>query len=561
MKLNNFIKKSLIVKAVTFSMLAAIVVTVLLTSKQTPSGQAAVSYAFPGRAEDLKPNEYWHFASIHAGGSKALDLTGIRFSEQTGQWSYYKEDGVSADDDYNTDFVIYDKPVHAIADGEVIACWRNAPENIRPGGVDDGGIPHPGRVSSPKTIARSGNFLVVKTAGENRTVLYAHLKPGSVPVGFCPNNNQFMANGDNKYDPIAQKNIDYPIESVLPAGNRPQIKKGQEIGRVGNAGASSGPHLHIDMSDIIAPNEEGSSLPIPFDGGWAQHRTPGVDVSNDDWQLLTGQELANPPQVILPDYTSGRPELARHGIPASDFQFTFSHFKHSGYRPVWIDGYEVNGQNFFNTIFRPSDGTGWAAKFGLNGGQLDDEIELRKSQGYRILQLESYPDGNVVRYAVIFVKQAGPSQPVYHGLTAAQHQVTYNQLASLGYVPCNVSVVSLAGERYHTVFYDKVANAPVFNIVAANSFLTPGEYQNMSVVYHNAGWDLVYVNAYNHSGGVRFTAIWRPNVAGTSVSRHGETSAQYQDEWEHWTGLGFLTQCVTGYEQNNATRFAGLWRN
>jgi hypothetical protein len=32
----------------------------------------------------------------------------------------------------NSDFVIYDKPVHAIASGEVIACWRNAPNNIRP---------------------------------------------------------------------------------------------------------------------------------------------------------------------------------------------------------------------------------------------------------------------------------------------------------------------------------------------------------------------------------------------------------------------------------------------
>ncbi|MEK7833097.1 MAG: M23 family metallopeptidase, partial [Acidobacteriota bacterium] len=307
----KLINKSLIFKAAAFSLLAAIVMTVLMAGKQTPASQAASSYPFPGRAEDLKPNEYWHFANIHAGGGHALDLTGIRYSNQTNQWTIYKQDGVSADDDYNTDFVIYDKPVHAIADGEVVACWRNAPNNIRPGDVDDGGTPHPGRLSDPKTIARSGNFLVVKTKGENRTVLYAHLKPGSVPPGFCPNNGAFMEDADNKYDPVAGKNIDYPIESLLPAANRPQIKAGDEIGRVGNAGASSGPHLHIDMSDIVDTNEEGPSLQIDFDGGWVQQRTPGVDVSDNNWQLLTGQNLDAPPQVILPDYTSGRPELAK----------------------------------------------------------------------------------------------------------------------------------------------------------------------------------------------------------------------------------------------------------
>jgi hypothetical protein len=552
----KMIRKSLICKAAAFSLLAAIVVAVLLAGDRTPASQAASSYPFPGRAEDLNPGEYWHLGSIHAGQVKSLDLTGIRFSEQTGQWTYYKEDNVSADDDYNEDFILYNKKVHAIADGEVIACWRNAPNNIRPGDISDGGTPHPGRVSSPRTIATAGNFLVVKTSGENRTVLYAHLKPGSIPQSVCPRNQTFMDNADNKYDPVAQKYIEYPIESVLPEGNRPTIKEGQIIGRVGNVGASSGPHLHIDMSDIVGPNDEGPSLPINFDGGWVQQRTPGVNISDDDWQLLNGQELDSPPQVILPSYTSGWVELAKHGVPASDFKFTFSHIKHSGYRPVWIDGYEVNGNNFFNAIFRPADGTTWSAKFGLNSEQYQDEFDLRIPQGYRPLQVESYPDGNTVRYAVIFVQEDGPLSTAYHGVSAAQHQAAFNLLFDQGYIPRNVSVVSLGVVRYYTAYYEKVS----FGSLIAHSFLTPGEYQTQSEANAAVGRDLVYVNAYNHSGGVRFSAIWKSPTPGVSISRHDKTTAGYQDEYEHWTGLGYLTRCVTGYEDNNGARFAALWR-
>lgn len=70
----------------------------------------------------------------------------------------------------------------------------------------------------------------------------------------------------------------------------------------------------------------------------------------------------------------------------------------------------------------------------------------------------------------------------------------------------------------------------------------------------------VYLNAYNYAGGVRFSAIWQAPVAGAYTAKHGLNGAQYQAEYEKWTGLGYLTRVVTGYEDNNVARFAGLWR-
>ena len=48
-----------------------------------------------------------------------------------------------------------------------------------------------------------------------------------------------------------------------------QVKKGDVLGRVGNSGASSGPHLHFHVSQIFdtqnASGLNGSALPFVFE--------------------------------------------------------------------------------------------------------------------------------------------------------------------------------------------------------------------------------------------------------------------------------------------------------
>jgi len=531
-------------RPIALALLALSIGASLLTAATLNSGsQAAASYPFPGRAEDLPPGHYWYFSNVHAGGSKALDLVGVRFDNNLDKWTRYRGNTPDADTEENSDSIIYNTPVHAIADGEVIACWRNAPENPRPGES------HAGRLSTPKTISRSANFLVVKSANENKTVLYAHLKTGTVPPGLCPFNAQFMQNADDK------DGGDYPVEAIVPAGQRAQIKQGQVIGRVGNAGASSGPHLHIDMSDVTGENEEGPSLPIKFHGAWTKSILATQDVTTD-WERLSAEELTTPKTAILPDYSKGFPEIARHGVAAADYQFAVEHISKSGYRLVWVDGFEVNGKNFFNAIFRPADGTQWTARHNLTADQYQDEFDLRQGQGFRPLQVESYTDGNAIRYAVIFVKQAGPAWTAYHGRTDAQHQALFNNLNAAGYRIVNSSVVFVGGQRSHTAFYEQ----KFVGSYEARPVLTSAEYQAKFNENKAAGRQLVYLNAYDQAGSVRFTAIWQSAVAGAYVARHDLTRAEYQDEWELRLGQGYLTRLVTGYDAGASANYAALWR-
>ena len=73
------------------ALLALLIGAALLTATTPNSGsQAAASYPFPGRAEDLAPGHYWYFSDVHAGGSKALDLVGVRFDKDSDKWTRYR---------------------------------------------------------------------------------------------------------------------------------------------------------------------------------------------------------------------------------------------------------------------------------------------------------------------------------------------------------------------------------------------------------------------------------------------------------------------------------------
>lgn len=128
----------------------------------------------------------------------------------------------------------YGAEVIAATPGKVIAAVNNLPDQIP-------GEPLP--PVSADTVA--GNHVIVDV-GNGRYALYAHLVPGSLAVGV----------GDF-------------------------VQPGQPLGRLGNSGNSTGPHLHFQITD--APSAlNANGLPFVFDRMLYQGRLVGsLDEVND----------------------------------------------------------------------------------------------------------------------------------------------------------------------------------------------------------------------------------------------------------------------------------------
>lgn len=494
----------------------AAAVTADLAPHKNSAPQGA--YQFLYSAGDLRVGEYIvtsarHWANGGSGGTQifAHDIGAQAIDPQTKSWSRLLP---GKDGSKNEHYRIYGKPVRAVADGTV--------ESFHDGMADNTVL---NKFPDPTPSPLGGNHFWIRHG--NEVVLYAHLQKGSIPAG------------------LKQKGA--------------AVKAGQMLGRVGNTGNSTEPHTHIQAQ---RDSTSGPLRPLPFRDAWVLERGKfNPPDPTGPWFQLKGHGISKTDVAIWPAasapawYPPGWAELSRHGIPEADYQKEFDRIAGSGYRLVWIDGYDVGGKTFFNVIFRAGDGTAWVARHGLTSAGYQKEFDEWVGQKkFRLAHVESYLSGGKVRYAAIFVKAAGPAFTAYHGRTAEQHQQLFEDLTKDGFRPVNVTAVSPGGVRTYAALYEKKDVGGFF----LKSFMTPAEYQQQFDANVKAGRRLAYLNAYTHGSGPRIIAIWQQKPPAQFTARHGLTSAQYQAEFDQNLAAGFLTRAVTGYEQGGH-RFAAYW--
>jgi hypothetical protein len=110
----------------------------------------------------------------------------------------------SGDQYKNASYHAYDAPVLAIDDGKIVIVRDGLPENV----------PHTSKLAVALTLDTIAGNHIVEDVGGGRYVGYAHFIPGTITV---------------------------------KPGDR--VRRGQVLGRLGNSGNSSEPHLHIQISD------------------------------------------------------------------------------------------------------------------------------------------------------------------------------------------------------------------------------------------------------------------------------------------------------------------------
>lgn len=155
------------------------------------------------------------------------------------------------DPDLNTSFFNYGQPVLAVGAAKVVAAVDRYPDQRLPPNM----IP-------VSVAAANGNHVILKLA-KGVFAFYAHLRPGSVRVD----------RGD-------------------------RVRKGQVIGKLGNSGNSSGPHLHFQLMNRPS-SLDSDGLPFVLDRFSLNGRVPSLPD-------LLEPDLAEPPVPPVPIDPSAR---------------------------------------------------------------------------------------------------------------------------------------------------------------------------------------------------------------------------------------------------------------
>jgi hypothetical protein len=512
---------------------------VVITKKLKAYTQA---FELPFETKDLRANEYWSGYSMHGGGDQvfAYDL-GVSGYDNGWNDLLPGKDGTK-----NEHFRIWGKQVHAMADGYVLEVLNDCPNNAAPIPSGLTKAEFEAKMAEQKDKywgayegqgGGAGNHLCIRHG--NLVALYAHLQKASI------------------------------AKTLLTKGA--SVSKGVVLGKAGNSGNSTAPHLHIQVKTYKDDATTGGEFfrPLIFRNGFVIGRDRYASPnSNVGW---TGMKKDGIPGLqgkacfIWPSdmhlycaYPTNWGEVSKHGIADANFQTEFDRIWTCGYYPIWMDGYDVGGKTYFNLIFRPSTAVLWVARHNMDGNAYQAEYNKWDKEGYRLLTVDSYRRGNKINYAAVWVKDGSPQPLAYHGVTLASHEGSFKSNANKGLVPVNVSCVTLGNTTYVTAIWEKKDVGGFYSRPA----MTLQQYKDFFKDYtDNQGFKLVYLNGYTEGAEPMLSGIWYRNAANYSAwwAKHHLSSAAYQTEYKAQLANGFLTRCVTGYADGNTHRFEGIW--
>lgn len=329
------------------------------------SALSSSSQLLPLKADDL-PYDHAYYSNVHGSGIQAFgrDIGSVRYLAD-GWWSFFTEVYDSANPKptlQNAHYLAYGKPFYAMASGVVVGCWRNARENP-PGSLHAD--------ASNKRMAGGGNHLWI-LQDDGNYALYAHAQPGSIPSSLCPHDAVRFGSPSNG----AGTNPDIDPNVAVPSSEQVRVSKGQMLGRIGNSGSSSGPHLHIHLERNSSP------VHIKLERGLYLDVVNHQAFINDEWQEMRGADWPEKEMVFWPHHTTGWGSVTWNSIPSDDFQRWFDHWSDSGYMADTIGCRKGGSTMLYDTTWVQASGK-WRAYAGLSQASFDSKKAAALADGYR----------------------------------------------------------------------------------------------------------------------------------------------------------------------------------
>ena len=250
-----------------------------------------------------------------------------------------------------------------------------------------------------------------------------------------------------------------------------------------------------------------------------------------------------------------------------------------------------------------------------HGKNVQEHVGLRDDaakKGYRFLSLSVYGSTSSPFYAAVMIKRAAVvAQRDFPTLTANQFQATFNDQAQKGYGPVMIAATGPASSPLFAAVFQPQNPIPLTrHILTSGADTDLNTIQGMNKQAKTDGQILHSLASYGDPGNPRFAAVWLPNPAktfwnndglidsvadyqarfnaetsawcrpafvavdasnrymslfvanevGPWVARHNLSPADYQNEFNTWTGKGYFPTCVqAGGPDAASAHFAALF--
>jgi CubicO group peptidase (beta-lactamase class C family) len=256
---------------------------------------------------------------------------------------------------------------------------------------------------------------------------------------------------------------------------------------------------------------------------------------------------------------------AYHGVTAQQHQTNFNTFSAQGYRMISLSAYGDPGDARYAAVWVKRDGPAWVAVHGVDSVGYQTFFNTQTSQGFVPVLISATGDAGNAIFAAVFEKGVSGAWVAKHGLTSgpANHVGTFQAqdaaAAAAGQSLRSVTVYGTASDRRYAAVWHANPTYVKWHVHEADtaaSYQTTFNAETQLPGYELAGYRPAYVTL---SSDQIYCSVFKDDVVGPWVARHGLTSDQYQAEFNQQNAKGFYPICVQGGGSGGDTRYAAVF--
>jgi DNA-binding transcriptional regulator of glucitol operon len=250
---------------------------------------------------------------------------------------------------------------------------------------------------------------------------------------------------------------------------------------------------------------------------------------------------------------------ARHDHTSDDYQSAFDQLVAEGYRSTWVSGHAIENHPRFEGIWEKVKYPRWVTHHGMTASDYQSKFNAYVSdQAFRLTLVNGYTVDGVEFYCAIWDQSPSPPWVSKHGLTSSEYQSASDDFTSQGYVLTHVSGYSVGKDARYAAIWTKTDDEVPW---VTRHGLNSADYQAAFDHYVGLGYRLELVSGYAIDGVDLCAGIWRKRPSGPWVARHGITAQEYQAEFDRYASNGYVLRVVSGYNSAEGERYAAILRS
>jgi len=268
--------------------------------------------------------------------------------------------------------------------------------------------------------------------------------------------------------------------------------------------------------------------------------------------------LASPAVAAIVKFQKGIGWHSYRDLANTRYAQRFNELKNKGYMLIDVDAYKVGSSMRYSMVWRQNtENRGWASYRNMTSAQYNTRWNEYKNKGYRPLDIESYRVNGAQRYAGIWVQnKEGYSWSSRRNLTATQYGAYFQEQKNLGRRVIDIEAYQTSGGlRYSAIWVENKENIQW----AQFRDMTRASYQTRVTNRSNSGYTLVEFESYRSGGKQRYAAIWEKRSGYARQVRTGRTEKQFANLWREYRDKGYRLVDFERYSIGSRTRYGGVW--